>query len=220
MFFLFVIALLQWLLVSVYVKLTRDVISGEISPFSAGAKILLATLPSALVVSPLLIDIYKSAKFSSGEPVSVHSSALTTWLFCVGGGMVVALYATRLMQQRRSGNQHFLSVGVNTMGFLCGLYILFAVADQWTFLREDENSGMVNWTFFQEEAQVADMHCNSDVLLVKGTRTETALYRCPTSFALGRFATIPFVPWPSYTEGESKQLAAAIQKLHNEAIKH
>ena len=56
------------------------------------------------------------------------------------------------------------------------------------------------------------MDCSGNMLIVR-MDDQTAVYRCPKSIRLGRDYAQPFVPWPSYTEGESKTLKGRIDKV-------
>ncbi len=59
------------------------------------------------------------------------------------------------------------------------------------------------------------------MLVVKGLDSDTATYRCPHEgvVVMGRFTGTPIVPWPTYTEGTSHQLAVEMRKMQRDAIK-
>lgn len=51
--------------------------------------------------------------------------------------------------------------------------------------------------------------------------SDVATYRCPLDgiAVMGRFTGTPIVPWPTYTEGTSHQLAVEVRKMQRSAIK-
>lgn len=104
-----------------------------------------------------------------------------------------------------------LRFGMTTWAVLGAIYICATSIDHFIFFRDAANSGVMDVSFSGEQ-----MDCSGGMLLVR-MGDQTAVYRCPNSFRLGRDYAQPFVPWPSYTEGESKALKASIDRVMWEA---
>ena len=69
------------------------------------------------------------------------------------------------------------------------------------------------------DVEVKDVKCTHGVIVFRAVETGTATYRCPAAVVIRPHSASPFIPWPSYTEGDSQQLAAAIKALHKSAEK-
>lgn len=176
----------------------------------------------ALVSFPLLQEFATVSAFASGKPVSPHGDYLPLWFLGFGGALAVAVFGLRLHRQRTNPNAGFFAVGANASGIMVGVYMLFVVADQLMFFAPPrEDAGMLNWGLFREQGAVKDIQCQSDMLVVKGLDSDTATYRCPHEgvVVMGRFTGTPIVPWPTYTEGTSHQLAVEMRKMQRDAIK-
>ena len=104
-----------------------------------------------------------------------------------------------------------LRFGMTTWAVLAAIYMCATPIDHLIFFRNPANSGVMDVTFSGEH-----LDCNGDMLIVR-MEHQAAVYRCPKSIRLGRDYAQPFVPWPSYTEGESKTLKASIDRVLLEA---
>ncbi|MBA9983283.1 hypothetical protein D7S55_18175 [Ralstonia pickettii] len=94
-----------------------------------------------------------------------------------------------------------------TWAVLAAIYMCATPIDHLIFFRNPASSGVMDVSFSGEQ-----MDCSGNMLIVR-MDDQTAVYRCPKSIRLGRDYAQPFVPWPSYTEGESKTLKGRIDKV-------
>jgi hypothetical protein len=100
---------------------------------------------------------------------------------------------------------------------LCSAYLAFTAVDHLHFFRDEQRTGYVSSSVAAE----AGIICDYGYLLVRiGRDNATATYRCPRNLALGNPLHEPFVPWPSYREGTSTQLARILSRQHTAAAKN
>lgn len=183
----------------------------------------LGMLTSAgLMGFPLVSELLTVAAFSDGKPISIQGDYLPLWFLGAGGALALVVFGLRLARQRKHPGVGFFAVGANAAGLAIGLYMMFVVADQLAFFAPPrEDAGMLNWGLVRQQGLVNDIQCDSDLLVVKGIESDEATYRCPHEglVVMGRFTGTPIVPWPSYTEGSSHQLATEVRKMHRSAVK-
>lgn len=120
------------------------------------------------------------------------------------GLLTVLLFGGRLILLAREGSVRkgpAVRFGMAIWAVAAGLYICGTVADHWLFFRHPDQAGVVNPSFLGP-----NLKCHTAVLVrLDGN---TAVYRCPNLVVFGRDYSTPFVPWPSFTQGEvdGKQL--------------
>lgn len=216
---LFLILLMGMMLIaSVLVIRTVYRKSGEGSLLTA-CGLVFATI---LLLAPVAMELATLAAIDRGEPVATDGGFLPLWHLGAGGALTLLVCGYRLFRLGRQQAPSILEAGANVYGVLMGLYMAFVVIDQLAFFSPPaDDAGMVNWSFFQETAHITDIQCQSDMLVVKDADSPVAIYRCPDEGALvfGLYTGTPIVLWPNYTEGRSRQLATAMQKLYSEAKK-
>lgn len=178
-----------------------------------------AMVPAMLLGLPMALEVLRSARFEGGMPVALDSPLSLPWLTIMGAACGLMFFGRRAWLQRLA-HPGFGAVGVNGFGVLMSAYMAFVAVDQMMFFT-GQDSGMLNWGAMREvsDVEVKDVSCAHGVLVVRAVDTGTAIYRCPAAVVIGPFSARPFIPWPSYTEGESQQLAAAIKALHKSAEK-
>nr|WP_052219363.1 hypothetical protein [Providencia rettgeri] len=165
----------------------------------------------------LLAPFIKSLMDAGSEQVDQSGSNLPVWLFLAGG--LYLLFGAALLLRKAMKEKTLGQIGtiLNIQILLwVGLYSTFAAYDHLKFA--DEHFGIMS-TRLIEIGGVKDVTCEQELMLVNFTEGQTTpmQWRCPTGFSLLNKTNRPFVPWPDYTEGESKQLAAAMNKIMTEA---
>lgn len=223
MVYLFCIAVIQWMALAQFINAIKALPDartpdGRARMLTAWAVILTAMLLGA----PLALEVAQVAAFSNGKGVSPGRDYLPLWFMGAGSIAALATFGYRLRQQMRSKDAPFFAVGANIFGAMIGLYVAFVVMDQLMFFAPPrQDAGMLNWAIMKEDPALHDIHCEADMLIVRGIDTGTATYRCPyvVQMVFGRFSGTPIVPWPGYTEGTSAALARTIQTMQREAIK-
>lgn len=176
--------------------------------------------PAMLLGIPITVEVARTAQFLNGIPITPDSPISFAWLTLIGGAWGLGLFGWRAWQQRLS-NPSFMAVGANVLGLAFSSYMAFVAIDQFMFFAKPD-SGMLSWGVLSElsNEHVKDVNCAQPVIVVRGVDSDTATFRCPGPLVIGPYSARPFVPWPDYTEGESKQLAVAIKTLPSTADKH
>jgi len=192
---------------------------GELDARSTLRAVCMATVPAILLGLPMALEGLRTARFEGGMSIALDSPLSFAWLTLVGAACGLMFFGRRAWLQRLA-LPTFASVGANVIGLLMGAYMAFVAVDQMVFFA-GEDSGMLNWGAVQElsDVEVKDVNCGSSVIVIRAVETGTATYRCPATVVIGPYSARPFIPWPSYTEGDSQQLAAAIKALHKSAEK-
>jgi hypothetical protein len=64
---------------------------------------------------------------------------------------------------------------------------------------------------------VADL--GQGLVTLEGMKSGEITYRCPqpNQLLLGQLSSNPYLPWPGYTEGTSKELVSALEQLQAES---
>lgn len=190
---------------------------GQISYGLAAREAAMVMIPSITFAGPLVLEVVKVAQFQNGG-VALDGAAWHLWFTALGSLLGLASFGWRVWRQRNVA-AGFFAVGANIAGLLICLYMAFVVVDQVVFFGSGDDAGTANLAFFREIGQVTDIQCESGTIIIKGVENDEVAYRCPMNIMLGKFSSKPFVPWPSYTEGKSKQLAVAWRKVNEQALK-
>lgn len=164
------------------------------------------------VIAPVLNTFMDGAAFASGTGMSMSSGNVSVCIALAGAFAGVALYGAAAVSASKAG-PFALSRSLRFGAPLgCAVAILVITGIQLEFALH-EDAGFVNLGFVRD--QVNDMNCDSDVVLARWNQSETTpvIYRCPHEIALNSFSTTPFLPWPSYHQGESSDLAKAMGKV-------
>jgi len=221
MFFFLSLTILQWIVMVQCFRAVSLLRTGALN--QTEEMLTVGMLASAALISfPFLQEFITVGTFSEGKPVSPRGDCNPLWFLGLGGVLALAVFGLRLYRQRMNTSAGFLAIGANASGIMISVYMLFVVGDQMIFFAPPrEDAGMLNWSLFREQGLVKDIQCQSDMLVVKGLDSDTATYRCPHEdvVVMGRFTGTPIVPWPTYTEGTSHQLAVEMRKMQHNAIK-
>lgn len=135
-------------------------------------------------------------------------------LILAGGVAGVALFgvaAYRRIVTSAPGSPTLLS-GIWILLVLTSAYLAFTSIDHLVFFADKDSSGILST---QVSHQVG-IDCAAPYLLIR-KQGKTFEYRCRHNVQLGSQFGEPFVPWPSYSSGESEQLAIAVEKLQSGA---
>ncbi|MFH6896763.1 MULTISPECIES: hypothetical protein [Providencia] len=165
----------------------------------------------------LLAPFIKSLMDASSEQMDQSGSNLPVWLYLAGG--LYLLFGAALLLRKAVKEKTLGQIGsiLNIQILLwVGLYSTFTAYDHLKFA--DEHFGIMS-TGLIEIGGVKDVTCEQPLMLVNFTEGQTTpmQWRCPTGLSFMNQTNRPFVPWPDYTEGESEQLAAAMNKIMTEA---
>lgn len=156
--------------------------------------------------------VYLSPFNERGVPVDARN-----WvpIAVLGFGLVSSMaFGWKFYQIYKGGGDRTRSgwrSGLSLSFALLGVYLASAAIDHLIFFTPSDQSG----TAAAEALGVPDIRCDQ-MVLVRLT-ISGADYRCPASFALGGMSSAPFVPWPSYEAGHSREVKAAITSAGREA---
>jgi hypothetical protein len=196
----------------------RTVGDGGTAAKLVGAGIILA---AALLSAPIFLEVTQAMAFANGKPVSLGGEPWALGLMGAGALVVLAVFTYRTAMQIKAKTSHFFAVGANVFGLFIGLYMAFVVTDQLSFYSSPNDTGMLSWAMMKDDPSLRSIRCDSDFLVVRGFDSGTATFRCPAPLQLiyGRLSGKPIVLWPGFTEGKSAELAQAIKRLQNDAIR-
>jgi hypothetical protein len=119
--------------------------------------------------------------------------------FFAFGALTTVLFSARLRsvaRDKHTTDPLALRFGVMLLAVLSGLYLCGTTIDHYLFFREPATSGVA-----QSATVGPNVKCNTNVI-VRFTDGR-ATFRCPTLLVFGRDYSHPFIPWPSYTQGET-----------------
>jgi hypothetical protein len=177
---------------------------------------------SAIIALPVAMQIYYGYLYATGEAVSMDVS--NTW-HLIGSGLgcfiAVVIYGFDLRELANESKQGFLRIGRDAISIICACYIIFTIVDHFTFFGNAETAGvadLVNLHAFDQS--LTDVECEQGAVVVSDFTATDVKYRCPMNIVWGGMVTAtPFIPWPSYSEGHSKQLGIALRALLESAKK-
>lgn len=136
----------------------------------------------------------------------------TPLAYFVFGAMSLVLFGIKFVSAARAGQwSGNLRFGLSLWAVVAAVYVCGTAVDHWVFFRDGNKSGSMDVGFTGEQ-----MTCSGDQILVRLT-ADTAVFRCPKSIRLGRDYAQPFVPWPSYVQGESTKLRANVDAVQKAA---
>lgn len=133
-------------------------------------------------------------------------------LFAAAGLLTALAFAlkTRDVVQSGNGGRAGWRLGVSLVAMSSGLYIAGTTVDHCWFFRGD-SAGIVAVDYLH----MANAPCTGYALMrLDG---DVATYRCPALLAFGSLMVDPFVPWPGYVQGQSREMKQAFDKMMSEA---
>lgn len=221
MLFLLALSAIQLIAVVHTLKMMRGLAAGNKSNRGMIVATVGALLGTSVIGIPALGEFARLIAFSSGKPVSWNSEQSALWFLGMGALCALIAFGYRANRQRHDPDAGFTSIGANVLGVLLSLYFLVVVVDQAMFFgASDGSGGMVNWKLVEESGAVKDMTCESGVIVVQSSEADVLSFRCPyeSSFVLGRYSSKPIFPWPSYSEGQSRDLATFMRDIRRNAV--
>jgi hypothetical protein len=197
------------------------VIEGE--PIHWHSPLVNALLPWAVsmaVGAPLIATFLDGAASGSSAGVKMSSGTISVWIAFAGSLAATALYGAPLVpawvSACRSGAVEFVRLGRLVAPVVCAALLVLITGLQLEFVHH-KGAGFVSLGFVRD--QVHDMECSADVVLTHWDHAENSpvVYRCPTTIMLNPYSSTPFIPWPSYHQGESADLARVMTEFLKDA---
>ncbi|SYF74472.1 hypothetical protein [Klebsiella pneumoniae] len=172
--------------------------------FRPGALTTFATIGAViLLLSPLYMTMVS-------DSLSQNASLFTQWAGLAGGLLLVGVYGW-LFLKRRTPASCVLS--------LCGALLAFMYLNSLFFVSSD-NTGVLNFAYLNSIAEIKSVQCDAGILVVKlADKGEPTEWRCPEYFAFMGNTSKPFLPWPSYTKGQSVELTTVLHTMIDSAAK-
>lgn len=175
--------------------------------------------PLALFASaPVLALFYDASRMQSEGGIHPGNGQGTVWISLGGACLFFAVLTyQRWINGKRGRPLGFWGLGGFGACTLACLLIGTSTIKQLSFV--DSHTGTIGFSLFEND--VTDMKCDASILLAKiDAQSKGPIdYRCPTLFVLNPYSTTPFVPWPDYTEGTSKQLSVLLYEAMESAEK-
>jgi hypothetical protein len=170
--------------------------------------------------SPVLFEVYATMRLASGRSMALGQEFWPVYLMLSGGVLNLSIYAWMLLRLRGSQAPAW-SFGRATIGLAVSLYVLAVFVDHATFyFQRSDDTGIVDLDALRDIHPIKDMACSAPTAVIRlehGQPDAVATYRCPTTLLVGRYTNSPMLPWPSYTQGTSVDLAKAINDLRRGA---
>ena len=138
------------------------------------------------------------------------------WLAALFGLVSLSLAIKSLADLKKvpdHANPSSLGLGSVVISALTSILICGAVADHALFC-----AGSRLAVLDPRAMEVRDMPCDG-LAIARVDDGGNARYRCAHSMVWGEFSDAPFLPWPSYSEGTSSQLQAAIARVRAQAVR-
>jgi len=174
---------------------------------------LLFIVPAFLTVVPTITTFFDVLRWQHGGGVTPSKGTISVVISLIGGICVLIVVLGSAIRHRLKPS--FWFVGWFFLSMLSALVIIMATIEQLSFAG---GTGVGRADFNHFKSSVKDMHCASDVLLVRWKYGDTvATYRCPTGVVYNIFSARPFIPWPDYIQGTSTDLATALNNLVSNA---
>lgn len=185
--------------------------------------VLLMLFASILAAAPFINEIAQHSATSIVLDGWRNSPYLPWYSLGAASVLGVAGYGLRfhvLAKDSTANNQNHWAIGANVCGIMASIYLGVVVVDQLNFYRPPStDAGMLNWGLMRDDKSITDVHCEQAIMAVKGIDSGVATYRCPVPVTIifGQYSSAPLIPWLSYSEGTSKSLADAVQRMRREA---
>jgi len=168
----------------------------------------LHTIPAGLMVAPVIASMFDELRLQGGHPIETSTGIVSIALALFGALIVLAAAVVDGIRHRTERGHGFS--GKRLVLAASASLVLVAATSHLMFARD---AGTVTFEFFRDE--VNDMHCEASRILIRWDQSpDTPVrYRCPRGYMLNRHASLPFLPWPDYSEGYSADLAVALHEM-------
>ncbi|WP_109718088.1 hypothetical protein [Pantoea allii] len=171
-----------------------------------GAETLL--LASAIILLPLTLVAPVLAGFwTAGNELTRHTldvvSVSTQWAGAAGAVCLSGLY---FMLARRAGKRFWY-----TGAFTASALLAFIFSNSLWFVSH-RDAAIASPVLLGE----GEEYCDAPAMLVRYHPDAPSDWRCPTGVVLMGESSRPFLPWPDYRQGKSRQMSENINAL----IKH
>jgi len=165
-------------------------------------------IPASLMCAPVFATLFDELRLYGGQPLATSEGMISVALALLGALIVLTATVVDGIRYRTERNIGFF---VRRLVLAASASLVLASATSHLMFARD--AGTVTFEFFRDE--VKDMHCDSGLVLFQWDRSPDSpvRYRCPRGYMLNRHSSLPFMPWPNYSEGYSADLAAALHEI-------
>jgi len=165
-------------------------------------------LASAIILLPLTLAAPVLAGFwTAGNELTRHTldvvSVSAQWTGAAGAVLLSGLY---FMLARRAGKRFWY-----TGAFIASALLAFIFANSLWFVSHSD-AAIASPVLLGE----GEEDCDAPAVLVRYHPDTPSDWRCPTGIVLMGESSHPFLPWPDYRQGKSRQMSDNISAL----IKH
>ena len=171
-------------------------------------------LPAFLISYPLFKSMRDAQQLASGEGLAIYDSTAAMWM-CLAGALGWTISCAVELLRRRH-NIGFWTSGLLLVCLVQGAVAISSVTSHLRFV-SDRDFHVISLAFLEDK--VKDVQCESPVIEAHwdGSDIRPLEYRCPTGLIFFANTPQPFIPWPSFTEGESVDLAIALKQMLDSA---
>lgn len=173
-------------------------------------------VPAMVAAVPIVAEMFLQFKAGHGGVSLNQVPLLSAWITLIAGLTGLLGYGLRYRRQFSKNNASFGAVGGSIVGLAVSTYFIAIALDQVWFFRYSPDAGTLNLELLKTEGEVRDLQCDAPQIVVREMKADYATYRCPMNIMIGEFTSTPFIPWPSYKEGQSRDLARALRKIESE----
>ncbi len=139
-----------------------------------------------------------------------RTSLILQWTGFSGALLILIVHGWVFLKRRKAS-----SCAIS----LCAALLAFMYLNSLLFVSSDK-SGLLNFEYLNSIVEIPSVQCDAGMLVVKlADKGEPTEWRCPKNFVLMGDTSKPFVPWTSYTKGESLELTTAIHTMIDSAAK-
>ena len=166
-------------------------------------KTFLFVVPSFLLVSAPLLNTFL---FSSPDGASNEGGNFSVWLMLAGGLYLLGAFAFEYRIAKSNGTVYKL---LGTMYYqiilIVGAYAVIGALDHLRF--SGDNTRTMKTELVEKEV-FPGVTCGTSFIVInwREGQSEPTEWRCPDNVVLNSDSRQPFVPWPDYTSGESKEI--------------
>ncbi|MGP2504100.1 hypothetical protein ACTUSN_22305 [Pantoea ananatis] len=162
-------------------------------------------LASAIILLPLTLAAPVLAGFwTAGNELTRHTldvvSVSAQWTGAAGAVLLSGLY---FMLARRAGKRFWY-----TGAFIASALLAFIFANSLWFVSH-RDAAIASPVLLGE----GEEDCDAPAFLVRYHPDEPSEWRCPTGVVLMGESSHPFLPWPDYRQGKSRQMSDNINAL-------
>lgn len=185
---------------------------------AVGLSSLCAFVAVPLYTAPLIQTFNMAFAQQSGRPLPTEAHRWIVYCLLAGALLTAAHAYLAWKKSPADRRSSFWAIG-RTVALVAAVIVGGTSAISHLMFFTSKSDGIASVGALKQMGLVKDMpDCPSDMALIKNPQKgEPVTYRCPTLLVFDSQGPQPFTPWPDYVQGQSQDLAAAIQHFTESA---